>query len=364
MKNNHTALHKNQNGLVSIMVTVIIMVMISLIVMGFARVVRREQRQALDRQLSTQAFYAAESGINAAIDRIRTAAGPLSDKTTCPPNADFPGPYDIDTPSGVAYTCLLVDQTPPTLEYDNIDTSHSTIIPITPATAGNLESIKLSWQEKDGGVDVSGCPAAGSFPADPSWPATCQPGVLRVDLVPSSGTFSRQDLISKTMTAFFYPSSGGSATFGYGSAVGFGSPPTVGSVAGSNGQGAVVAAQCTGAGPKVCNVTITGLSASGYHMRVRSIYNPNALTVSALLTGGAPTDLTGNQALIDSTGKANDVLRRVQARVPTRKVNDTIPDFAIESVDTLCKRFRAAPGIVPITDIGSITDPANPCGLR
>ncbi len=177
--------------------------------------------------------------------------------------------------------------------------------------------------------------------------------------MPSAGSFTRQQLIDRTMTAFFFPSPAGSPTFNYGSAVGFGT-----TVPGSNGQGAVVAGLCNGSGARYCNVTITGLSAGSYTMRVRSIYNSNSLTVTATTTGGVASDLTGNQALIDSTGKANDVLRRVQARVPLRKSNDTIPDFAIESVDSLCKRFRAAPGIVATTDIGLITDGSNPCGLQ
>jgi Tfp pilus assembly protein PilX len=57
-----------QAGMVAIMVTMILMIVISLIVVGFAQISRRNQRQALDRQLSTQAFYAAETGVNDASD--------------------------------------------------------------------------------------------------------------------------------------------------------------------------------------------------------------------------------------------------------------------------------------------------------
>jgi len=61
---NTESLQRNQSGMVSIMVTMILMIVMSLIVVGFAQVSRRNQRVALDRQLSTQAFYAAESGVN------------------------------------------------------------------------------------------------------------------------------------------------------------------------------------------------------------------------------------------------------------------------------------------------------------
>lgn len=44
------------------MITIVMMVVISLIVVGFTQVANRNRRQSLDRQLSTQAFYVAESG--------------------------------------------------------------------------------------------------------------------------------------------------------------------------------------------------------------------------------------------------------------------------------------------------------------
>ena len=50
------------------------MIVMSLIVLGFAQISRRNQRESLDRQLSTQAFYAAESGVNDARELITTAA--------------------------------------------------------------------------------------------------------------------------------------------------------------------------------------------------------------------------------------------------------------------------------------------------
>src|ERR1700761_8288581 len=60
-------IRRDEQGMVSILVTMIMVIVISLIVIGFAEVSRRNQREALDNQLSTQAYYAAESGVNAAV---------------------------------------------------------------------------------------------------------------------------------------------------------------------------------------------------------------------------------------------------------------------------------------------------------
>ncbi|HET6924792.1 MAG TPA: pilus assembly PilX N-terminal domain-containing protein, partial [Candidatus Saccharimonadales bacterium] len=62
--NKQQSIRGDERGMVSIMVTLVMIIVITLIVIGFAQVVRRNQRETLDRQLSTQAYYAAETGIN------------------------------------------------------------------------------------------------------------------------------------------------------------------------------------------------------------------------------------------------------------------------------------------------------------
>lgn len=81
-KANMTPLHSNQAGLVSFMVVTIIMIVLTLIVLAFARLVQREQVQTLDRQLNAQAFYAAESGINDAVREL-SANPTLSTGPSC-----------------------------------------------------------------------------------------------------------------------------------------------------------------------------------------------------------------------------------------------------------------------------------------
>jgi hypothetical protein len=60
--------------------------------------------------------------------------------------------------------------------------------------------------------------------------------------------------------------------------------------------------------------------------------------------------------LVDSTGKANDVLRRIAARVNIANTIDA-PDFAIQTRDTICKRYTIIPGQAP-----GVGDPA--CALN
>jgi Tfp pilus assembly protein PilX len=57
-------LEQNEQGLVAIVIVSTIIVILSLMTIGFSRIMDRELRQALDRELASQAHYAAESGLN------------------------------------------------------------------------------------------------------------------------------------------------------------------------------------------------------------------------------------------------------------------------------------------------------------
>lgn len=354
---------KDQRGIVSIMVTIIIMLVISLIVLGFARIVRREQRQALDRQLSTQAFYAAETGINDALEALK--GGLNVNKETCPPDGSsfFPGgSNEIDSSAGVEYTCLLIDQSPPTLEYTIDPSENARVVPIKSAGGNNITELQLSWDDTTPGINSSGCPVPlGSFLTSSSWPsADCNSGVVRIDLVPTptTGPVDRASLTDNAFIAFLYPAGAtGSGSVGYGSAIGFGT-----TIPGSEGQGKVVEAKCDAppaAGPRFCNVSITGLNSDRYHLRMKTIYKPAKITIRAISLG-TPVDLIGTQAIVDSTGKANDVLRRLQVHVPLGEVNnDIFSEFALQSFETLCKRMRIT--AAGATEFDTATDPS--CGL-
>src|SRR5581483_12189470 len=106
----------SQSGMASFLIVMIMMVVITLIILGFSQVTRRNEREALDRELSSQAFYAAESGVNVTTSKIAAYVKTngyttLPDKTTCP-NAYDPtavggvGAAIPNLGSGVRYTCV------------------------------------------------------------------------------------------------------------------------------------------------------------------------------------------------------------------------------------------------------------------
>lgn len=336
LRKQYANLRHSERGMISILTVMVLIIVISLIVLGFAQLSRRTQRESLDRQLSTQAFYAAESGVNDTRSLIATAVNAgnaVPDKNGCT-DTGTGGFYaslntTIDAPRGVKYSCLLVDTAPTTLSYSDVGAT-STIIPMT-SLGGNFSKMTLKWQSKlTTGTPIAGCPSstAAAFKTAATW--TCGYGVLRFDLVPTSGGGLTSDsLRDDTMTTFAVPySSGGAISVAYAA-----------STANTNN---LLGVKCTNSG---CALDITGLSTDSYYLRISSLYQDVALQVSASDGSGTALKLQGAQAVIDSTGKAQDVLRRIQVNVPLRSTSkNLLSDYAIQSTDAICKRYSILNG--------------------
>jgi len=345
--------------MVSILVTMLLLIVISLIVLGFAQIARRNQRQSLDRQLSTQAFYAAETGINDVRDVIRqniNAGTTIAAKTDCDPAsaAAYAPPTlnpTVDAANGISYSCILVDPTPSTLVYGSID-STSTIVPLISASGGNITSVTMTWQSKGGSATpVTGCPTvvAGVFNAVSSW--NCGYGIVRMDLVGTAGTLTQAGLQAGTMTSFLVPLNNvGSNSLGF--------------VAGTANTNNRFGVKCSNTN---CNLTITVPASTQYYLRLSTIYKGVSLQVTTTDASSNPLKLQGAQAVIDATGKAQDVLRRVQVHIPLTPSSTTqLPDYAIGSTDAVCKRFVTLDGFfqsfaaTAVAGLTSITTPPNP----
>jgi len=330
-----STLHREQEGLVSIVVTMIIMIVLTLVVTGFAQLARREQRESLDRQLSTQAFYAAESGINDARRMLKQTPynNGTTNKTMCDRQYAVDPDPKVEATGNVQYTCLLIKQDLKDLKFQNVQTNKSTVVPINPVVnAGSFDSLKISWQNKTGANNIRG--GTGFPPASgPGAWGTDNVSVLRVDLVPAGANFTADSMKSGLYTAFLYPTSGG-GTDSYGV-----------SNTGKN-AGIIVNANCTTPAAKKCSVKISGLGIySSYFLRLRALYNVADVNVCADSCDGNTT-LNKAQAELDSTGRANDVLKRIQARVsivPDYNGASSIPEFALDSMDNVCKVLSVYP---------------------
>lgn len=340
--------------MVSIMTTMILMIVISLIVLGFAQLSRRNQRETLDRQLSSQAFYAAESGVNDVRDLIQDAlsggAVTIPEKTGCTDTGV--GAFyaslnpDIDSSKNVRYTCMLVDPSPEKLRY-SVDTT-SIVVPMISGDGTDFSTIRLDWQSEitTPSGPTAGCPTTTNavFSVAGSW--SCGYGVLRFDLVPVEGGLSTDSLRTSTMTLFGVPFASGGVT----------SAAFAADTTNNNRRGIA----CNNDG---CSLTITGLNQNAYFMRISSLYRGMDLQITGTNSAGAAMEISGAQAVIDATGKAQDVLRRIQVHVPLRASSENqLSDFAIQSTDAICKRFSVmegyfATGVTGVTSTNRLCQP-------
>lgn len=330
-------LRNQDSGLVSIIVAIAFIVFISLVTTSFALLSRRESRQSLDRQLSTQAFYAAEAGVNDAVKAVKAG-------TTNINSCDGASTLNSAGPNlgdNLSYTCVLVDESPGSLQFGPVETDGSKVVRVQ--APSNIGKIRISWQDFNGKNTFA--PSGLPFLPQQSYNATTpssyanNTGILRSVVIPVTGSMNRNDLVNNSQTLFMYPNS--STTVGQ-----------VGNYAytpGQASQGAFVDGQCNTANinstpglPQYCNVDVTGLAAANtnvFYIRMKSIYRTSKVTIQAFANDTAtdPLELTNDQVVIDSTGKANDVLRRIQVRIPVNTEYDT-PEFALESADDICKK--------------------------
>lgn len=341
----------DQSGMVSITVTLLFVLVSALVVIGFTQIAQRNSRQALDRQLSAQAQYAAETAINDAQsvllqDYANGAA--LRDQTDCT------GVYTKNggvVDQNVSYTCLMVNSRPSSLSYDNVSDG-SIVFPLNTSDGSNLDTIEINWQKSSSAPssqNLSGCPTGHTLPATVNWqPANCSYGLMRIELIPNTPAAMQSatsaNIATMSVLAAPTPSSGSAAI------------PSVSYSGGHNrtiqngdaNQGIRVAPNCTNANG--CTIRLNNLAFANAYVRIRMMY-VDAANVRVGYSS-ATTDnrtFTGAQVVIDATGRAQDVLRRIQVRAPLAQSSGTtsdtsLSDYAIQTSGSLCKRFSVAPG--------------------
>lgn len=333
----------------------IMILVITLIVVGFTQITNRNNREALDKQLSTQAFYAAESGVNQAKQAIDAAVaanqvGSLDEQTVCDAGAggQYGGLVTLSNSPDVRATCLLVNPINENI-ITSADLGGSTVVPIDPMTSatggspGNLDTMSVEWSPQNvataAGITDCNTSFASGFPVSAP---NCPYGVLRIDLMQYqslnsiSGASGADTAAAQTETFYFIPATGGTnvATGSFS-----------GSVADMLKKAHIVkTANCTTTNTtNRCKAVIDISNPAAnkrYYARLSSLYK----NAPAVVIDGINTNVGGGDAYfrgifkIDATGKAQDVLRRVQVRYNPVSSGGS-PFGALEARAGVCKEL-------------------------
>lgn len=337
----HRLLKAEESGLVSFFVVMIVMIVLSLVVVAFSRLINREQRQTLDRELNSQAFYAAEAGVN---DALTVIAGEYEDPTSPLYTNDYTtdcGAFTTEfglsntlSPDGpVEYTCLLVDPSPSKLEYADITKNSSIVVPLRAATP--IQRIHFHWRNPSSDT-ITGCEAdtdnLEELPA--SLPPNCAHGILRVEIVPFDSSGTRDSLLDQRAVFFIQPRR--DAPVRYSSYT---------DADGPDEQGLIIGSSCVDVNDGAldgCSRLIRNLNFRTGYLRITPLYEDANIFIEPRDGSDNPVGVTGAQVEIDATGKATDVLKRVVINVPLVQSDPPapVPGFALFANKTICKRFN------------------------
>lgn len=335
MTMNFQSNRSDQQGFVAIFSVLIIMGILTLLAIGFSNITRHAQRRTLDDQLNLQAFYAAETGVNrvtSLIDSDGLVMTSPTGKTECQGSqllvdtATDSYDYDIDSTLGVRISCLLIDTTPSS--YTNSAVTDETTYIQTPQASNGMI---VQWDATDTGTLPNAVLNGGNpvLPTKGAWLNNI--GMMRIDLVPASD-LSRQSMATNGYTFFLNPTtnSGGVTTASVNS--------------GTLAQGSTILVRCVDNASLAyrCRVTLNliGATSTQYYMHLQSYYNPVQTDIQFTRNSTAQ-EISGSQALIDSTGRVGGVARRIQVAVPLPTAQNTFQGeqtpFSIMSAGSLCK---------------------------
>ena len=371
--------NRSERGAVSIFLVIFFALLIGVITISFIGIVIRDTNQSTNNDLSRSAYDSAEGGIEDAKRAIALYANDCN--ANGQPHCDamynkyfsadnctaFMGIVSVLHPgvtpdkNGVpvqegsatnafnqAYTCVNV--TTDTVDYVNNESPYqSDVIPLK--STAQVDGVTLNWfTHADAGSDdnaaftprdtcsVTAGASTCALPNEGGWDAGGRkytPSLLRVQLISynANGIINEDDLKNNSHTVFLYPSASGVRTADF---------DTINKTP-ANGDNAppIIPVQCGGNDQFACSVTLglgTNIGKTSF-LRITPVYK--ATTFQVKLTGAGNPLFDGVQPIVDSTGRANDLFRRVQARV--RLQNQVLyPEYAVDVDNSLCKDFSVS----------------------
>ena len=365
--------HKSQRGAVSLFVVMFATLLMIVITLSFIQLMIKDQRQATISDLSQSAYDSAQAGVEDAKRLLLIEQACRANRAPATVNcsavtaaidsgecdtlaAIFGDPSDTETliqqdegdkSLQQAYTCVKI--TAVTTDYKGIlDLNQSAMVPLDGVT--DFDSVQISWFTREDIASMTnslaiGFPGSGAqvdLPRPGSRWAANYPSLMRAQLMQTGGSFSLADADSSQAgnrsnanTLFLYPSSTGLDDMDFvldGRRDGTGQPQQ---------------AECINnfsLGEYGCTVTIAvpapidgNVIDRNAFLRLSSLYNGAHYKVT-LLKNDVPVPFDRVQPEVDSTGRANDMFRRVKSRIEL-KSDFIYPEAAIDVVADLCKDF-------------------------
>ncbi|MDX2776297.1 hypothetical protein PV379_02930 [Streptomyces caniscabiei] len=368
-------IRKKEHGAVSLFVVIFAALLMTILTVSFIQLMLRDQQQATTSDLSQSAYDSALAGVedakrlllldqecrsgaapaNVDCNRVAQALTPTNgSETACDTlsAADLVGETDgevkVQTTTGdeqldQAYTCVKIATD--TEDYKGeVATGQSTVVPLR--GVGEFDTVELSWFSREDVSNPNTPQAVLPAGADVLLPPAGQwsqntPAMMRAQMIQTGGSFSldqfndAQDGRSNANTLFLYPKNVGA------NALDFFSDTRRSPL---NAPRPVACQENLATNEYACvarlrlPAPIDGNTANrNAYLHLGALYNSSHFQIR-LLQGSNPVRFDNVQPVVDSTGRANDAFRRVQARVQL-STDYTYPQAVIDLEGDLCKNF-------------------------
>lgn len=354
-----------QQGVVSLFVVIFTALLITIVTVSFVQIMLRTQQEASIVDLSQSAYDSALAGVedakrailvaeqknsanNAlnsnACDSVAVALGEGNGKETLvQQNTGNGGDELLDQ----AYTCVKVQRDTADVRDDNLSDASSQLIPLS--GVNQFSKVRISWKlhQDPSSTDVR-VPTLRTDPTQLTRAADWgidTPALVRAQLMQFGGSFNLSDFDTSdsgtasknSRTQFLYPIDDLGDTSASNS-------NTMSSFPNATAPSPV---NCSATNDYSCSITISlpnpengDASSRKAYLRLNALYNTADYKVELLDSANRVVKFSGVQAQVDSTGRAGDVFRRVEAVVNLKITSFPYPEAAVDLRANLCKTFR------------------------
>lgn len=349
----------HRKGAVSIFVVVFTAMLITIVAISFTRLMLRDQMRASDNDLSQSAYDSALAGVEDAKRALaRYERLPSGDSLR---NVDLAkcnamnqllmgdtsgdevqiGSSELEQ----AYTCVKVNMKTDDF-IGSVSADRVRMVPLK--SDSQFNRVQIEWFSREdittgSAVNVPANSPESDLPASSQWPQD-RPPVLETQLVQTDRSFRLSQFdagggaSSNTNTLFLYPKQLASDPQRAFSDDSRRSP--------ANGPTDVRCTASLASDIYSCRVTIrlpepidgSANSRSNTYLRLTPRYNAAHFRVT-MQHDTSPVRFDGVQPMLDSTGRANNLFRRVSARVELGSNTTVYPDGAVDVRGNFCKTF-------------------------
>lgn len=387
----HTTYRGKERGATALVIVMFAVLLFITVTVGFMKIMSLEQSRSNDNELSQGAYDSALAGIEdgkrvlaaCAADAASEACTVLAGEPTCTTvsaakivKAEANGEVYLKTSLGAngtdfqqSYTCVKISRN--TRDYrGTLRLDESNVVPLTVASSDAFDTVHFYWYAKDPASPLKK-PALSNvasplLPKLVDWDNTgnaANPPLMRLQLMQFSSTGFRQsdfDSDGASHTLYLYPNSSGVTTLNF---------AADGRRSGTLAPSLVRCADDFVNDGYACEATIKLPDPIGMdgdmknrraYLRITAIYNAADYKIILENSSGGSVDFNGVQPSIDSTGRAADVFRRVDARVELVDPNEGLlyPRATVDITHNFCKSFIVALDPADYNDGGC--DPTKP----